>query len=90
MIRYDLQATFLNAAGIVPTLTGGVSLLPIWLKGDSFAIQRPWVHFEFCNTPFVDASCSTGTIDLKTQGHLWKLIVTPENTSGLLFDVRFN
>ena len=84
---YDLQATFLDVAGLVPKQTGGVSLLPIWLKGDAYANSRPWAHFELCAAPKIDSSCSTGTLDTATKGHLWKLVVTPSSPQGELYDL---
>jgi arylsulfatase A-like enzyme len=90
---YDLQHTFLDMAGITPTQTGGSSLVDVWTKGDKAKPVRAWVHLEFCDTPFVDASCSTATLDVAdasvSTGRLWKLVVAPWAVQGQLYDVRW-
>jgi arylsulfatase A-like enzyme len=90
---YDLEATFLEAAGITqppmpnPPAAGGVSQLAVWLNGDANSPVRDYIHLELCNIPYQESSCLTGTIDTKTAGHWWKLVVAPFTLTGQLYDV---
>lgn len=101
---YDLAWTFLDVAGVDPTLQqslgkggsigGGKSLLQWWIANDDkMAPRRDWLHMELCGLQR-DEVCWDSTIDIRNWSDpnkpVWKLLVKSRNyeLATELFDLR--